>query len=444
MATLLNELLDAGLIEKLDGDDERFAKMEKAAKAVAQELLSDPPRLIRALLAGLDPDVAADDPAITQAEAALVIEWKSMRSVHPSSPVALLRAILLDACNQAAAGKNAAVLWLTAADTLPLMHLGREESVVRRMLEHLAESTERESHVVSSTSPDPSAGPPMPKLNPASAAVAPPSRAVDRAELLLRVAATAGPIYRTNKKLPGPPNPHWSNEASHWSWEFADRMHVLLADELDSLARDVDSQQAEHSQRLRESQIELITSLSDGMTAQQRWVQDALKASQARRQSEDLRLSVLWWSEAVYSQSLSCSYRELPAPLAAVVMPIDLLHQVGKPTPASVGYLLTEAVNKLPEADFSIERTLPNLVDALRSSRSRLSERWLNQLSLPPTRGRLSLRDLVVLTLRGPDWDLGEVMGRAGLTAETSLSLPSLARALFRQEQAVLLAGGAQ
>src|SRR5688500_824479 len=116
MAGLLTEFLAAGLIEKLDGKDERLAKMDRAATVVAEQLLGHRPGLIRAILAGLDPDVPARDPAIAQAELALVTEWKSMRSVHTSPPIGLFRAILLEACNQAAEGKNnAAILWLTAA-----------------------------------------------------------------------------------------------------------------------------------------------------------------------------------------------------------------------------------------------------------------------------------------------------------------------------------------
>lgn len=138
MTDLLTELLNAGLIDKLDGNDDRFTKMEKAAEAIAQELRDKPPLLIRAILAGLDPDIPADDPALVQAEQALLNEWQTMRSVHTDRPVNLLRAILLAACNLVAdAGDNAEILWLTAADTLPLLRLGKEEWVIREMLKAL-------------------------------------------------------------------------------------------------------------------------------------------------------------------------------------------------------------------------------------------------------------------------------------------------------------------
>jgi hypothetical protein len=445
MAELLTDLLAAGLIEKLEGDDERFAKMERAAQAVAQEFREHPPDLIGAILAGLDPDVPADDPAIAQAEQALLTEWKSMRSVHTSPPVGLFRAILLEACRQAAEGEDgqkAAILWLTAADTVQLVRLGKAEATVRRMLEELAARTEHRALVV----PEMPASQPLAQIKvmtPEAAPVPTPSK-VDRESLLRKVAAAAGPNYRNQS--PGLPesNPSWTNEAGTWSWAFADRMHALLADALDALITQVAERQSEAIKQLQSSQTELVKTLPSMLTQQQSWIQEAVHAGEARQQAERLRLNALWWSEALYSQSMRCSYRELTPPLAAVVMAIDLLDQVTKPTPASVGYLLAEAVHRLPDAEFSRERSLPELLGHLRESRGRLPDDWRDRLNAPPSEGRLSLRDLIILVLGNQDWDLDRAMRRAGLTGDISLSLPALARAVFRQEQAVRLAGATQ
>jgi hypothetical protein len=443
MNGLLTDLLAAGLIENLGGDDERFAKVERAAKAVAGELCATPSRLIAATLAGLDPDVPADDPAVAQAQQALVHEWKSMNSVHTSPPIKLFRAILLEACAQAAEGKNAAILWLTAADTLPLVRLGKEEPVVSRVLETVATRTEELALV----------GPPkpankqqaMPKVEAAPAVEAPTPRKVNRQDLLLRVAATAAPQYRNNNPALSNANPNWvSNGATNWAWDFADRMNVVLADELDALAAEISEHQGQLNQQVNASQTELVETIGNALTSQQRWVQDALEVSEARQKSARLRLDVLWWSEALYSQSVHRSYRELPPVLAAVVMAIDLLDQVTMPTPASVSYLLSETVSRISGADSSRVQVLPELLSALRKSRERLPRNWMEPLSSPPTEGRLSLRDLVILTLGDQELDLGKCVKRAGLSDEISMSLPELARALFRQEQAVRLAGGAR
>jgi hypothetical protein len=443
MIGLLTELLAAGLIENLGGDDERFAKMERAAKAIAGELRVTPSRLIGAILAGLDPDVPADDPAIAHAQQALVNEWKSMNSVHTSPPIKLFRAILLEACAQAAEGKNAAILWLTATDTLPLVRMGKEEPVVRRMLETLATRTEELALAVPSIPAKKQQA--MPKVEATPAAQAPTPQKVNRQELLLRVAATVGPQYRTPKPALPNPNPNWvNNNANVWGWDFADRMHVVLADELDGLAAEISKHQGQLSQQVKASQTELVGTLGNALTSQQHWVQDALEASEARQKAVRLRLDALWWSEALYSQSLRCSYRELPPALAVVVMAIDLLDQVTMPTPASISYLLSETASRLSGADFSRGQVLPELLGALRKSRERLPRNWMDPLRPSPAEGRLSLRDLVILTLGDRELDLDKSVKRAGLSGEISMSLPELARALFRQEQALRLAGSAR
>jgi hypothetical protein len=349
---------------------------------------------------------------------------------------------LLEACDQAGEEKlAAAILWLTAADALPLVRLGKEEAAVRGMLETLAVRTE-EATLVTPSMPDGAAdGQLVFKLEPPAAVTPPTPRTVNRQQLLTRVAATAGPQGRDGKPIPNA-NPQWSNAAGSWSYDFSDRMTAIIADELDALAKECAKHPVALSQQLHASQTALLKTLNDALTSQQRWVQEAVKATEARHQTGQLRLNALWWSEALYSQSLRCGYRELPPVLAAVVMAIDLLGQVTMPTPASVGHLLAEAVHRLPKAGFEKEFPLSELLDTLREVRGRLPKGWTGPLVVPPPEGRLSLRDLVVLALGDQEWDLAKNMRQAGLTGEIAMSLPVLARACFRQEQAIRLAGG--
>lgn len=445
MARLLTEFLAAGLIENLDGDDERLVKMEKAAASVSRRLVARPPGLIQAILAGLDPDVSTDDPAVAEAEEALVSEWKSMRSVYTSAPVGLYRAILLDACAQAGEGTNAAILWLTAADTVPRMRLGKEEPVVRDMLTRLAERTEQAALVLPATSGGTREEQPLVDVSTVPTLAAQQSRRVDRDALLLRLAAAVWPQPRKGKPALNNPNPHvLTNTPQEWAWEFSDRMRDILADEMDALANEIAQRQTELATHLQTSYVDVIKKLSTALMFQQQSLHELLNASEARNSAQKLRLNALWWSEALYSPSLRRSYRELPVPLACVVMAFDLLAEVTKPTPSSVGYLLAESVHRLPEAGFDHERALRELLDALREVRRHLPTGWAERFSRPPLRGRLSLRDLVLVALDNQTTDFDEAMARAGLPADTALSLPELSRAIFRQEQAVQLAGGSR
>jgi hypothetical protein len=436
MTELLTELLKAGLIENLNGDDERLEKMAKAAKTVAKNLCEHAPKLIRAILAGLDPDIPSDDPAIVESEVALVAEWKSMRSVYSSTPVNLLRAILLEACNQAATeGNNAAILWLTAANTLPFLRLGKEDPILRQMLDAWAMRME-ELSLVNHIMPLNQAEQVAFNIPEPAELIMPDPKEVDRANLLKRVLATAGPNDQQGQPIASS-NPHWSNQPQSWSHEFSTRMSTLLADELDSLASDVNTFQAEANQQIQVFQNELIERVNKAMNSQLRWVQE-------NRQAEQIRVNALWWSEALYSPSLRDSYRELAPPLAAVVMVIDLLDGVAKPSPASVGYLLAEAVNRLPEAGFKQKVTLPDFLNSLYENHAELPKTWLDALTPPPEEGRLSLRDLILLVLTGKQHDIDATILRIGACDNIKMSLPEFAHALFRQEQAVQLAGMVQ
>jgi GTPase-associated system helical domain len=437
MTELLTELLAAGLIEKLEGNDERFAKLEKAASAVAQELRDDPPGLIRAILAGLDPDVTANDPAIARAEQALTSEWKSMRSVHPDPPIGSFRAILLEACSQAAERDKAAIVWLTAADTLQFLRLGKEEDAIKKMMEGLASCAEEEALVVSAKA-GPARNLALKVAAPATVKV-PSARKVDRNDLLMRVAAASGPNYKNNNVAN--PNPHWTNQPQSWSWEFSDRMSVLLANELDALAESVREIQLKSNEQNATLHANFAKSLDAVVASQQNWLKEALDASEAQQHAAQLRLDALWWSEALYSHSIRCSYRDLPPHLAAVVMAVDLLAYMPELSPASVCYLLAETVHRLPKSGFEQRCSLSEVLDAIRDSRSSLPKGWQDELIDPPAQGHLSLRDVILLSLRDQVWNLDALLKRTSLSKDVSLSLPILSRAFFRQEQAVRLAG---
>lgn len=438
MAQLLTDLLEAGLIEKLDGSDERFARMEKAATALATALRARPALLIPSVLAGLDPGIPADDPMIAQAQQALVAEWKSMTSIHTSPPVNLLRSILLDACFQAGEGKNAAILWLTAADTWPLMRLGKEEACLRRTLEEIARRAEEVALVVPA---DPAPG------NRSSVFWAAPDskvalqapKRVDRDALLQRIGAAVGPHLQNQQQQSGA-NPHWSNNGPSWSFEFAPRMRALLADELDMLSGSIGENFSLLVENMNSGQASMAKFLEDALAEQERRLQSVLASEAQRRSLASSRLQSLWWSEALYSSSLHRGYRELPPTVAAIAMAGDLLSQSPLPTPASVAYLIAETVHRLPKASFEERKPLSEHLAALRSTRKQLPSDWLAVWGPVPTQGRLSIRDLVALALGPSEWAPDEAMRRAGLKAELQISHPELARAVFRQEQAVRLA----
>lgn len=425
MTDFLAELTEAGLIQHLDGDDGRFERIARASQALSEGLKERPQDIVQAILAGLDPDVPVEDPAITQAKQALVAEWKTMGSVYPSPPVSLFRAILLDACYRAAEGTNAAIAWLSASDSFRWMCHGKEEPVIAAMLEDLARRTESLALKLPKTPLEIGSSEPGYPEDPESSM--PEISRVNRTRLRDQIAAAAGPNYR-NTALENA-NSHWSNQPQHWSWEFADHMHATLADELDRLAQAVEESQDALIEQERKFTQQAMASAAP-----------ACEGAGTHRELDHNRLSALWWSEALYSPSLRRSYRELPSDIAAVTMAFDLLSEISLPAPASVGYLLAESVNRLERASFNKERALSEHLRSIGAGSAALPATWIDVLSTPPKQGRLSLRDLVVLAITGAQAWGDEVLGRTGIPSDAKISLPSLAHAMFRQEQALQLA----
>ncbi len=439
MSDLLKSLNKADLIEKLDGNDERFAKIESAAKNVAEKLKESPPLMIRAVLAGLDPDIPSDDPAIMIAADALAEVWTSVRSAYTDPPIFLYRAILLDACNQVADSLNAIVLSYTATDTLPLVRLGREERVVRGILAAWARTAEVISLVVPQVT-EPKRAPVTKKIEQLSFNAATAIK-INRDNLLNAVAATIFPNYK-GQAINGA-NPYQPNNPQLWAGEFSDRMTVLLADQLDSVKNAMVQSQNGLIKQLEQHETHQLEGVKELLSSQRSWLQEVIKQSEEFKKAEHLRLNTLWWCEALYSSSLTCSYRELQPVLAGAVMPFDLLNEVKTPTPASVTYALSETVAKLPDAEFAKPYKVYELLNTIQDKSSFLPEAWAQDLESPPESGRLSIRDMVVAVLQG-DKDTQKLLQRANLEPDFSISLPQLAQAIYRQEQAVRLAGAGQ
>jgi len=437
MSELLKNLNKAGLIEKLDGRDERFTKIETAADNVVEKLRESPRMIIRAVLAGLDPDIPVEDPAIVLAADKLSEVWTSVRSVHTDPPLFIYRSILLDACNQVAEGVNAVILSYTASDALPLVQLGREEGVVRSMLTEWSRKAEAISLVVPKVTESKRA-PATKKIEPLSFNAATASK-VNRETLLNSVAATVFPNYR-NQPIDGA-NPHQPHaHPQQWAWDFSDRMKELLADQLDSVKGAIALSQNGLIKQLEQHEAHQLDAVKELLSAQRSWLQEAVKQSEEFKKSEHLRLNTLWWCEALYSTSLCCSYRDIDPVLAASVMPLDLLAEVQTPTPASVTYALSETVAKLADAEFDKLYKFEDLLAILVEKRSILHESLIQKICASPEIGRLTLRDSIVAVLQG-EKDIKLLMKRAGLDSGFTISLPRLAQAVYRQEQAVMLAG---
>lgn len=428
MANLLSELIAAGWIEKLDGQDERLEKLQRAAEFLAAEFKKEPQQLIPAILAALATDVTSDDPSIQQAEQALMGHWQTVASVHTDKPIGIYRALLLAGCAGAADGRNAAILWLTAVDMLPFSQLGRAETSIRKLLESFADAAESQAI---SLLPDASRKRKAASLPALDFGEMQPYK-IERKWLFTEIGAATGPQNSQNGNQPfkAEGNPHLANSPVPWTYEFANRMKDVIGALSDAVS--------EHA--LKQQQA-IGGKIAEAFKAQSQILQEAITSAQNLQSSDQVRLDALWWYESLYSPSMRQSYRDIDPFLAMVMMPLDLLAITPAVTPASVAYVLSEAVGRLPGAGFDHAVPLSDLLTSVSRLRGEVPVDSLQDFTLPSGGGRLSLRDLVRLALSQDNLPTAELLKRAYIPAEAAMTAPQLARAILRQEQAARLAG---
>lgn len=413
MQSILEDLVAAGLVTRLDGDDTRLKKIGAAVDDLAAALGKNRPALLRAALAAINPHVKEDDPAIARAHEALVEKWPTMRSVHTSVPVALLRAMLLDACNVAAQdARSAAIVWNILVDQLPLARLGAEAATVERMLHAIGGRVEGASQVTPPESGKKSTAPSPPKI---------PTITVELPDRDLR-SDVAAAVSQFN-------SPHGQPTSRVDTAKLAD----VIVDVAETLSTAVD----ESLKRTAEALVATAKYAADASTHESK----ATRAELAKQASRDqVRLDALWWYEAMYSPTCQKGYREMPTPMAAVVMVIDLLEIVSTPAPAATAYLLAEAVNRLESGGFERSYSLKELLEAIQTVWVEAPLKLDEYISDASPQGELSIRDVFVTAINGPQRDVDTILARAGVCSEWSGSLPAFARSLYRQEQAERLA----
>lgn len=430
MGKMLTDLISAGLVTKLDGDDDRLGKISRAANVLAKDLRKNRQLLIPAVLTGLNANATINDIMILKAEEALRSEWPTVATVHTDSPISLYRALLLDACQQAGDGPNAAVIWYTAADTLRYSPLDREANAVSEMLQEMARRAE-EAAVTSAMRPDSESR--AAASSPKKAASDIEVKRVDRGAFELKISAALGQTSHDSKALTDH-NRYWPHaNPQEWAHDAAPRLQKAISDQLDAVA----AANEEQMTKLEARTAQQLRSIKE--TAQQ-----AITKARDTSPEERQRLDTLWWLESLYSTSLHCSYRELDSELATVAMAYDLLSLVAGVMPASLPYLLAEGINRLPGASFSHKVSIETLLYNLNKQRTRLPADWLKAAKPSVPDARLSLRDLVLAALLNDAADGNSSLRRAAIAPATEMSLPEFGRAVLRQEHAVRLAATKQ
>lgn len=419
---LSNNLIDVG------GDDAKLEKLQATAGDLAAILKKTPSKAAAFALVAFDPQAPAEDPVVREALDALKNRWATYVNTFSGTPIAVVRATLLDALVRAAAEDDriGVAFVASARNALPFIEGGDERSIWAEIVTDIEARVDTRAESEWATPAEIT----VPAMTfEAPALQAPNLKAVraGRDHLKERFWAAAGPTYRNPQTgdVATNGNPHWPQNQSQWVTEFGDRMAAAVADVIDAVVSKTTIEQADLS--------EPFGAMTATVTS---YVDDALRAISGATAGLQRRANLLWWKEALFSPSARVSYRDLPPAAAAAQMAFDLHQQVPTFSPASVSAFLFEAVVRLPAVEHDKPFPIRNLVNEAQTHRDLAALRSAGADLIGPPEGRGPIMALIAHpgapTARSED----EFQRLTGVPVDAELTLPSWATWVFRELQA--------
>ncbi|MGD0939453.1 MAG: GTPase-associated system all-helical protein GASH [Terracidiphilus sp.] len=128
--SVLLQFLSKGLVD-VKGDDTKFAKLEATSAEVATLLKKYPAKATNYAWIAFDPQAPASDPVVLDVLEVLKKQWPTYVNTFAGTPIAVLRAILLDALIQAAYDDDRVAVSFAACarNLLPFMETGNEQEI---------------------------------------------------------------------------------------------------------------------------------------------------------------------------------------------------------------------------------------------------------------------------------------------------------------------------
>lgn len=421
---ILQGFLNKGLID-VGGDDAKLEKLSQAAKDLAGALKKNPSKALSYSLIAFDPDAPENDPVVQEALVALQNRWATYRNTFAATPIAVIRAILLDALVDAAAEDDRVGVCFVASarNALPLLPVDNERDIWIGIVEQVERRVDVRAEEEWAT-PETISVHPMKYQVPTLTAPEVTIGKASEADLQKGMIAASGPHDINHNPTNG--NRHWPNQnPQHWVQEFGTKSGTLIADAINEALSEIEISQP----NLVDPFNKLAETVSD-------YVDGTLKSVSLATAGLQRRTNLLWWREALYSPSAGKSYRELPPTVAAALMALDLFDTVPLFSPASVSAFLGEAVLRLNGTADSGKRPVRDLVTEAQDHNGLASLRAAAaELAAAPDR-----RGPLLALIGHPEHigarNVGDFQRLTGVPASSELDAVKWAGWLFRELQA--------
>lgn len=357
--SVLQDFLNLRLLN-IGADDDRLKKLSEACDELSQIYGTEPKVAMAPLLAAWDP-TAGSDPSLVSVGELLQKHWPTFRGAFQDEPLTLYRAIVLEAVMQAMErqGTLAVAVCLVGANVLPHLNVGKEERIFLKVLDRAHSIT---SERLAEFWPKPVEPAP---IAPLKVPALPAPKNVEPNAWFLQVAAAVGPGTNKQNIALNNPNPYWTNSPQQWSYEFADRMVVILADIHDKAANAAFKASGQAQKALGDS---VVTKLNE-----------VLRSKQERSNQLNTSIRLLWWRQALYSETAAEPYRKLELSLMIIHMALDLADLLPEVYPPAVESLLFEAVRAAAGAQCEEQIAMRELLDVQRQSARIAGSEWLQE-----------------------------------------------------------------
>lgn len=427
LQTYLNEQhIKTDVPENIDSLGKAVKEVEK--HLTRRKLKSD---IIPFTLVALDPKVIDSDPVVKQVETIIIKKWPAFKNSVTATndrSTTYVRAVILESLCKLSRDDvaTAALVWLTARDTIGHFQLDAEEGVISGFLQELADLVEKNGQAAWGISNKLQAR----KIRGPETSIAAVEAAQIDEEYLKQLLLDAMVHQGWNQQAGGGKNPHAQGQNNwHWPKFMAEHSASGIAEVVNSAL----SQQAESLPTISSS---LKKSLENYFDQFQPFFEDLNNSIVNSITANNKRSELLWWKQSLYSRSLNTSYRSLDPLNAAVCMAHDLAEQVEPIYPESLDYLLRETLKDVHGNKAAEEHALK---DWLNSSLS-LHEKIQSALKAYTAQGEQRIPLLNAWANALHSGETSNFFRETGIDKKAELTAADLAVWLFHGLQAQKLA----
>ena len=342
--TVLLRFLSTGLID-VGGDDAKLAKLQATAAEVAGLLKKHPAKTPNYTLIAFDPQAPPSDPIILEVLEVLKKQWPTYVNTFASTPVGVLRPLILDALVEASHDDDrVAVAFVACArNVLPFMETGNEQSIWADVVQKIEADVDHRAEQEWATPANISIGQ-LDLQSPAQLKVSSGSAKVDQEILRSKLTAGAGGSPGANQYWP-------QNNPQAWAQSLGTQFAEAISEAIDNAVA-----------KNKGASIDLSATMQQVTSAVSGYIGEVVRSVDGATAGLQRRTNLIWWKQALFSPSTKKSYRSFEPTIAAALMALDLYRQIPMFSPASVSAFLEEAVRSLQSSVPNNGRLLKDLL----------------------------------------------------------------------------------